>query len=125
VTTEPEPVPTARDLRRRISYGGNCRGGHIPNLSRREVLDLLRLDDTALLTMHAHLTGPEARGKSCAQLAADLRGVCSYGNIKALLRLLHLLVPVRRNGNGHAIRDRAGRFVAEIDMGDVAPRARR
>lgn len=121
MTTEPEPSTTARDLRRRISFGSVRKSGELLELSRKELVTLLLLDDTTLLKLHAHLSGPNARCKTCAELALEMGGDCRVDHVKAMLRLLHLLVPVRRNGNGHAIRDRAGRFVAEFDMGEAPP----
>jgi hypothetical protein len=113
-------LTTPAELRRRISFGSVGLSGERLELSRKEIVALLLLDDAALLTMHEHLAGPEARGKSCAELAAELQGVCGYAHIKAMLRMLHLLVRVHR-GNGQSIRDRSGRFVAEYDMGDATP----
>lgn len=109
----------ARELRRRIGYGAT---GQAPSVSRKEVVALLLLDDPALLALHGKLTNGAA-GKTCADIAAALQGICGYAHVKAMARLLHLLTPQPRPGDHwqRQPRDGRGAFVAKVDLGDVPP----
>jgi hypothetical protein len=105
---------TPAQLRHRI--GGR---GSRP-ISPKERVALLLLTDDALLALYRLVTGPAVNGKTCAELSAELHGLCRYDHVKAMLRMLGTLVREQRGGypDGQR-RSKDGKFLSMVDVQDI------
>lgn len=104
---------------------------HRAVLRCKERVRLLMLEDGVLLRMQQQVEAGAARNMSCAQIANELIGWCTYDQLKLLMRAQQLLKrrpPPRNEAHRTQARDMLGHFVtgdeyeAPIDRGALRRR---